>query len=167
MTDLLNLALEAHGGLARWRNIAQVSLTASFGGTLPWASSGVLAHTVATISTRTAQSSLDPFGSEGHTGHFVTNHAEIRDKDGKVLAERDDPESFYVPDRPWDDLKTVYFAGCALELCKYSIPVHLGRFPGCRDRAVAGGGRDLAQATRSVPRLRRHALSRANLLLRC
>lgn len=115
MTDLLDLVLKAHGGLDRWRDLTELRVVASVGGST-WARDGVLAHTVATVSTRTEAMSFESFGGPGRRSVFTPGHLEIVDAAGRVLAERDDPRSAFAGhpnSSTWDELHTAYYSGYA------------------------------------------------------
>ncbi|MFD3524580.1 hypothetical protein [Streptomyces sp. NPDC058653] len=116
MTDLLGLVQKAHGGLDRWREMAQLRVTASAGGVLPWPREDFLTHIVATVDTRSQRASLEPFGTPGHRGLFAPHRVEVVGPDGNVLADRDEPRRAFEnhPEGAlWDELQTAYFAGYA------------------------------------------------------
>ncbi|GAA1193547.1 hypothetical protein [Pseudonocardia alaniniphila] len=116
MTDLLDLALAAHGGLDRWRRLTQLRVECSVGGTT-WPSDGVLARSVATVDTRAQRTYFDPFGGPGHRALYTPGHVEIVDTDGAVLAQRNDPRRAFAGHEQagsWDRLHKAYFAGYAL-----------------------------------------------------
>src|ERR1700754_2629747 len=116
MTELLDLALTAHGGLDRWRKLTQLRVECSVGGTT-WPSDGVLAQTVATLDTRCQDVTFDPFGAPGHRSRYTPDRVEIIDADGTVLKGRDDPRRLfegYAKASSWGGLHKAYFAGYAL-----------------------------------------------------
>ncbi|MBY8339596.1 hypothetical protein LXH13_00925 [Streptomyces spinosirectus] len=113
MTELLDLALAAHGGLERWREVAQLQVKAKVDGST-WASDGVLARTVATIETRAQRLTFEPFGAPDRSSNFAPDRVEILNADGSVYAEREAPRSSFAPNSAWDQLHKAYFAGYAL-----------------------------------------------------
>jgi hypothetical protein len=116
MTELLDLALAAHGGLDQWRKLTRLRVDCSVGGTT-WPSGGVLAQTVATLDTRSQDVTYDPFGQPGHRSRYTPDRVEITDTDGTVLAEHDDPRRLFDGHEKagsWGGLHKTYFAGYAL-----------------------------------------------------
>ena len=115
MSELLDLALAAHGGLDRWHKLTQLRVDCSVGGTT-WPSDGVLAQTVATLDTRSQDVTYNPFGQPGHRSRYTPDRVEITEIDGTVLAASDDPRRLFEGNKasPWGGLHKAYFAGYAL-----------------------------------------------------
>lgn len=116
MTRLLDLAVAAHGGLDRWREVTRLRVDCSVGGTT-WASDGVLANTVATVDTRSQLTRFAPFGQPGHQARWTPDRVEITDAAGRVVAEHDDPRRLFEGHRTsgsWGPLHKAHFAGYAL-----------------------------------------------------
>lgn len=116
MTELLDLALDAHGGLARWRELARLRVACAVGG-VTWPSDGVLAQTVAEVDTRSQRVSYDPIGGPGHRSVYTPGRVEILGADGAEVEERDRPRDAFEGHEKagsWDRLHKAYFASYAL-----------------------------------------------------
>jgi hypothetical protein len=119
MADLLDLVLEAHGGLDRWRRVravrARLDLTGPTfvalgqGTTLVGVGVEVRVHEQRTVFT--------DFTGIGRRGVYTPDLVTVTEEDGTVVAQRAAPrESFPVPaaDTAWDALPALYFAGYGL-----------------------------------------------------
>jgi hypothetical protein len=124
MTDvvtsrLLADALEAHGGLERWRGFTGMSSVIVTGGQL-WDLKGVsliATPRLATTDFRQQRTTVFPFGEADWTMTWTPEHVAIRNGAGEVVAERDDPRSAFAGhayDTPWDPLHLAYFNGYAM-----------------------------------------------------
>ncbi|MCW3060721.1 MAG: hypothetical protein JWQ02_2542 [Capsulimonas sp.] len=118
MNDLLETAIEAHGGLSRWNELTEARVEASLTGAI-WYVKGkpdVLKDIVMTIDTKTERLVTDFPGQDKRT-IFEPNRIVMETVDGKPIEVRDDPEkSFEGQQRetPWDDIHVAYFQGEAL-----------------------------------------------------
>ena len=115
MNDLLNLALEAHGGLKRWSGVEAVTLAASVSGEIWRDKSKVdyLKSVTLNVETKRERVTMD-FPGQDKRSVFEPNRVEIQRRDRTVVATRDDPEaSFQGQERftPWDDMHVAYFSG--------------------------------------------------------
>jgi len=119
MNQLATLAMDAHGGLDRWRRLKTVSAHLLQGGVL-WklkGQDGVLDDVHLTVDLRKEWASHRPFGQPNRRSSFQPDRVAIETSDGKVVAERANPrESFkgHQFDTPWDSLQLAYFAGYAM-----------------------------------------------------
>jgi hypothetical protein len=119
MSDLLALALEAHGGIQRWQELKSLRVSAAIGGAM-WGlkgQSGILNQVTAQIDCRQQHVVYQPFTAPNRRGIFEPQRVAIEDTAGQLVAERRDPlQSFagHGPQTPWDELDTAYFAGYAL-----------------------------------------------------
>jgi len=119
MTDLATLAIDAHGGLDRWRELKTVSARLLQGGVL-WQlkrQDNVLRDVHLTVDLRKEWTSHWPFGQPDRHTSFQPNRVAIETSNGDVVEERVHPrESFagHVLDTPWDSLQLAYFAGYAM-----------------------------------------------------
>ena len=119
MTDLATLAIDAHGGLDRWRQLKTMSARLLQGGVL-WQlkrQDGVLRDVHLTVDLRKEWASHWPFGQPDRHTSFQPNRVAIETSNGDVVEERVHPrESFagHVLDTPWDSLQLAYFAGYAM-----------------------------------------------------
>lgn len=149
MTALLDLALAAHGGLDRWRDVHEVRARVRTGG-VAFAlkrQAGALAELEATVAAHAPRSVLAPFPRPGQRGVFDAGAVRVETDAGELVAERADPRPLFRTARrqvSWDALDALYFAGYAV--CNYlTTPFVLAR-PGFETRELAprGGLRRLA-----------------------
>ena len=118
MNELLNLAVEAHGGLKRWSRVDAVTAAASITGEA-WRVKGkadYLKNVVFTVETKRERVTMD-FPGQDKRSVFEPNRVEMQRRDGTVVASRDDPEASFQgqePSTPWDDMHVAYFSGEAL-----------------------------------------------------
>ncbi|MFF7882715.1 hypothetical protein ACH40F_10110 [Streptomyces sp. NPDC020794] len=119
MSDLLNLVLEAHGGLPRWQEAQTIRAEGSLGGLL-WpmrGQEGIFAKAHMTVDVQRQHLVYEGFTGPELRGVFTPDRVAIEKRDGEVVAERTAPrESFadHGPDTPWDELHALYFAGYAM-----------------------------------------------------
>jgi hypothetical protein len=118
MSELLDLAVKAHGGLDRWNRVKTIKVAASITGAI-WYVKGkgdFLKNVVLTAETRKERLTVD-FPGQTKRAIFQPNRIVIETADGKLIDARDDPEkSFEGQQRetPWDEIHVAYFAGEAL-----------------------------------------------------
>jgi len=118
MNELLNLAVNAHGGLARWNKVKSVKIAASITGAI-WFVKGkgdALKNIVMTIDAKVERLVTD-FPGQDKRSIFEPDHVAIEKADGTLIESRDNPEeSFKGQQRetPWDDIHVAYFCGEAL-----------------------------------------------------
>jgi len=119
MNELATLAINAHGGLDRWRQLKTVSARLLQGGVL-WqlkGQGGVLDDVHVTVDLRKEWASHRPFGQSNRHSSFQFDRVAIEMNGGEVVEERANPrESFsgHKFDTPWDSLDLAYFAGYAM-----------------------------------------------------
>ena len=119
MTDLASLAMDAHGGIDRWRRLKTVSAHLLTGGVL-WALKGknrMLNDIDVTVDLRRQWASHRPFGQPHRRTSFQPERVAIETSDGTIVEERWAPrQSFegHVLDTAWTDLQLAYFAGYAM-----------------------------------------------------
>jgi hypothetical protein len=118
MSDLLDLAVQAHGGLDRWRQIRSIRIVASITGAI-WFVKGkgdVLKDVVLTADTSAERLEVG-FTGQNRRAIFEPARIVIEALDGMLITERDDPENSFVGhqrETPWDDVHVTYFVGEAL-----------------------------------------------------
>jgi hypothetical protein len=116
MNELLELTIEAHGGLHRWAEISRFRMTASITGAL-WAlkgKAGLLTDVVLEGETRDQRLSITPFPWPDRYTTWEPFRQTIESDDGILVAERHDPASSFTQlarRSRWDDLQVAYFAG--------------------------------------------------------
>ena len=119
MNSLAKLAIDAHGGLDRWKQFETVSAHLVQGGVL-WqlkGQAGTLDVTDVRVGLQSEWASHAPFGATGRISRFEPGRVAIEDADGVVLEELREPrQSFagHTLQTPWTDLQLAYFAGCAM-----------------------------------------------------
>lgn len=119
MGELLKLAIDAHGGIDRWRKMKTVSAHLGNGGVL-WGlkgKDGILNDVHVTVELNREQASHWPFLKPNLHTSFRPDRIAVETSDGQVEQERTNPrESFkgHVLETPWDDLQLAYFAGYAM-----------------------------------------------------
>jgi len=119
MIPLLSDAIQAHGGLDRWK--ARRSLAASIvtGGEL-WALKGIdqdRSPRTMRIDLHREWASVEPFGKAGQRTDFTPDRIAIEAEDGQVIAERRHPRASFARHdmrTHWDPLHRAYFNGYAL-----------------------------------------------------
>jgi hypothetical protein len=116
MTELLNPALQAHGGLDRWNKVKAIEVAASISGAIWYVKSkgDFLKNVALTAKTRNERVTVD-FPGQDKRSIFEPNRPETAD--GTPTEARDNPEeSFEGQQRetPWNDIRMVYFVGEAL-----------------------------------------------------
>jgi hypothetical protein len=117
-SDLLDLAVKAHGGLDRWNKVKAIKVAASITGAI-WFVKGkgdFLKNVVLTAETRNERLTVDFLGQDKRAV-FEPNRIVIEKVDGTLIEARDNPEkSFEGQQRktPWDEIHVAYFVGEAL-----------------------------------------------------
>ncbi len=118
MNDLLQLAVTAHGGLKRWREIHTIKVAASITGAIWFVKSqgDYLKNIVITADTKTEKLITD---FPGQDKRFVYQPSKLAMErvDGTAVEVRENPEESFAGqtrDTPWDDLQVAYFQGEAL-----------------------------------------------------
>jgi hypothetical protein len=118
MTELLNLALKAHGGLDRWNKVKAIEVVASITGAI-WYVKGkpdFLKNVVLTSETRNERVTVD-FPGQDKRASFEPNRIVIETAQGKLIEARDNPEESFAGQQretPWNDIHVIYFVGEAL-----------------------------------------------------
>lgn len=119
MSTLVQRTIEAHGGLARWRQFAQARAHIRTGGVL-WTikrQPGVLDDISVRVALHRQWASHAPFVEASWRTSFEPHRVAIEATNGQVVEERLAPrDSFagHTLDTPWDRLQLAYFAGYAM-----------------------------------------------------
>jgi len=118
MNDLLQRAVDAHGGLSRWNQLKTVRASLAITGTI-WQLKGrpdVLKDV--SIEAELHQERLTThFNSQGKRTVFEPNRITIETETGQVLESRGDPRSAFrghTQQTPWGDMHVAYFSSYAL-----------------------------------------------------
>jgi hypothetical protein len=118
MTPLLQLAIDAHGGLERWKRVRTIVVSASITGAI-WAIKSqhdYLANVVMRVDTR-QQRLVTDFPTQNKQLTFEPDRVSLEEPRGTVALERNDPEASFIGqgrETPWDPLHVAYFQGEAL-----------------------------------------------------
>ena len=117
--EVLRAALEAHGGVARWRRITFVTANVAFDGVVWDAKTREhpLPSARVTVETGQQRTSLTPFLGADRRSAYSPGLAAIVLADGRVDAARANPRAAFATDTEeaaWDELQLAYFTGFAL-----------------------------------------------------
>lgn len=118
MSDLLELAMNAHGGLDRWRAVATLDVRVSLTGPF-YALKGVppgMANVLVHVNPHEPAVAVSPFGGPGHVGHFRPERIWITDGAGKIVDDRTDPRASFAGHAlttTWDRLQLLYFCSAS------------------------------------------------------
>jgi hypothetical protein len=113
MNDLLNLAVEAHGGLKRWSQLTTVKASVSITGKL-WqlkAQPEALKDLVVEAQLKRQQLTTHLIGTNRRSV-FTPDRVSIESESGILDEGRDDPRSAFQGQRletPWDNLHLAYY----------------------------------------------------------
>ena len=128
MNDLLKLAIKAHGGLERWRQVRSLQARVTLNGTL-WRIKGRpngLPGVLMRADTRQPALTITPFPSPGSVGHFAPDRVWIAGENNKLVSELNKPRDSLagaVLTTTWNELQELYFAWLRLlELLHDSVP---------------------------------------------
>jgi hypothetical protein len=118
MNDLLQKAVDAHGGLKRWNEISKITVAASLTGAIWFVKSqgDYLKDVIMAVDT-TKERLVTDFPGQDKRFIFEPNRLVMERRDGTLIQERDDPEQSFegqLRETPWDDLQVAYFQGEAL-----------------------------------------------------
>ena len=118
MDELLKLAVEAHGGLARWSKVKAIKVAASIAGGIWYVKNkgDFLKNVLLTVETQKERLTVD-FPGQDKRAIFQPNRIVIEKVDGTLIEARDNPaKSFEGQQRetPWDDIHVTHFVGEAL-----------------------------------------------------
>jgi hypothetical protein len=118
MSELLDLVLQAHGGLDRWRKFNKVSATiVAGGGLLPLKGIEVDPKPLeVTVTTHEESAVIFPFGQSDWRMIFAPERVVIETTTGDVVQERSNPRASFAGhtmNSSWDLLDRAYFNGYA------------------------------------------------------
>lgn len=119
LPDLASLALEAAGGLDRWRTAAKVRCWLTMRGPT-WEQVGqptLLDGIDVEVELRQQRTVFTGITGPRTRGVYTPDRVSIEDPDGTVLRERDRPRESFPPHdghTRWDELHALYFGGYAM-----------------------------------------------------
>jgi len=118
MTELLDRAVEAHGGLERFNHFKTVSAHLVTGGALQSLKGQARAlSTDVIVDLHQEHASFAPFKLPNQRAVFTPERVAIETNEGAVVTERAHPRTAFAGharETPWDDLHLIYFAGYAM-----------------------------------------------------
>jgi hypothetical protein len=118
MNDLLQAAVDAHGGLKRWNEVKTITVAAAITGAI-WTLKGrpdYLKDIVVTVET-TQQRLITDFPGQDKRFVFEPDRVVLERKNGTLIQARANPKASFVGqlrETPWDELHVAYFQGEAL-----------------------------------------------------
>jgi hypothetical protein len=119
MSELRDLVLDAHGGIARWKRLKTIEGEMSITGAL-WARKGwsdVLKHVHVTAGVSNQTVSYRPFTDPGMRSVYRPDYTATEALDGELIKERRNPRAAFdghSVETGWDDLHLAYFSGYAI-----------------------------------------------------
>jgi hypothetical protein len=119
MSDLRDIVIEAHGGIARWKRFRTIEGNMSITGLL-WDRKGwpdALKNVHVTASIGEQRLSYRPFTAEGLHSVYRPDRVAIARADETEFKSRSNPRQAFEghkPETPWDDLHLAYFSGYAM-----------------------------------------------------
>jgi hypothetical protein len=147
MGELLETALDAHGGLQSWQQVRRMDARITLAGylfELKQQPAGLRTVSVQ-VETRRPGALISPFPVQGRRGIFQEDRVTIQTDAGAIVAQLEHPEDSYeghLRVTPWSDLQFLYFAGYTI--WNYlTLPFLLaGRDVRCEDVGIHRSGDD-------------------------
>lgn len=139
MSDLLQTAIDAHGGIDRWNQIQRFEADLSITGAI-WQlkqKPDVFKSVTMRALTQEQQVTLVPVGGSGNRSFFADDTLTWEREGGEILEQRHHPVSSFEGQTltsPWDDLHAAYFATEAI--WTYLTVPFLFTYPGFSSREV-------------------------------
>jgi hypothetical protein len=115
MSDLVELAVEAHGGAQRWEQLSRFRAAGSITGAI-WSlkgKAGLMDDVVLEGETRDQRLQITPFPRPGEHVIWEPHREAIENADGVLIEERLKPDTAFAGQTrtsPWDNLQVAYFA---------------------------------------------------------
>jgi hypothetical protein len=140
MNNLLDLAINAHGGWDRWQQISTLDARVSVAGGL-WPLKGwpgVFSDARVALNAHRQQIEFAPFETESQHSLFEPGRVAIVDDGGQTVQERNSPRMAFDGhglQSPWDALHVAYFSGYAM--WGYLTSPFLFRYPGFQSEEMA------------------------------
>ena len=119
MSNLLDLALSAHGGLDRWNRFKVLQARMSVGGAIFVAkqNAGLQEDVTYEILTHEERVTIDRFAMPDRRLRFAPDRLTLETLDGSVVEDRHNPRDAFkgqTADSAWDTLHVGYFTSYAL-----------------------------------------------------
>ncbi|WP_129779830.1 hypothetical protein [Peristeroidobacter soli] len=139
MSDLLELAIAAHGGWERWQLLRSINAHVSVGGTI-WQLKGwpdAFAEARFEIDPHRQHTAYSRPGGDARHGVYEPDRTMLVSDDGKIIEQREAPrrsfEGHSIATR-WDTHQLIYFAGYAM--WTYLTTPFLFKLPGFRTEEI-------------------------------
>lgn len=118
MTELLEIAIEAHGGLDRWNKVNAIEADTSITGAIWYVKKqvDVLKDVVITAKVKQERLTMDFPGRNKRT-IFEPDRVLIQTLQGSLISAHDDPRRLFegqTLETPWNELHVAYFSGEAM-----------------------------------------------------
>jgi hypothetical protein len=132
MNDLLQIAVDAHGGLSQWNQLKRAKASLSITGAI-WLTKGKpdLLKDVSIEAELHKERLTTHFNGQGTRTVFEPNRVSVQTEGSRLVDSRDEPRSAFrghTRQTPWDDLHVAYFSGYALR--NYLTIPFLYTYPG-------------------------------------
>jgi hypothetical protein len=119
MSNLLDLAIAAHGGLDRWKAIRHLDLTLTLTGGLYFLKGHPegLGTVSLRVETQRQEAVITPYVTQNQRGRFTPDRVWIEDVQGHPILSRDNPRQSFAGHElmtPWDQLHRLYFSSYAM-----------------------------------------------------
>jgi hypothetical protein len=140
MNELLDFAIEAHGGLKRWREFSTLRAQLNVGGAI-WdlkQQPRLLLDKSVALDLREQRLTITPFAGINSRSVFAHGEMALESLDGTVLERRQHPVASFIGQQretPWDRLHVAYFASEAF--WTYLTSPFLYSYPGFRTREIS------------------------------
>lgn len=129
-SDLVEVALDAHGGYHRWKEFNKVTARVVSGGFL-WGMKGIEIDDTPrrmTSEFRRQWTRTEPFGDPKWHMTYTPERVVIETETGEIIAEQQNPRNTFAGhgwETPWTPLQLAYFNGYAM-WTYYNLPFLLG-----------------------------------------
>ncbi|WP_149530457.1 hypothetical protein [Tardiphaga sp. P9-11] len=139
MSDLLDFALEAHGGLKRWNEFQTLRVDLSIAGAI-WEIKhcpGLLTDKKFELQTHYEKLSITPYFKPNLRSVFVPDRQTLETLTGKIVEAREHPEAAFANqerEMPWDKFHAAFFASEAL--WTYLTSPFLYTYPGFESEEI-------------------------------
>lgn len=139
MSELRDLVIDAHGGIARWNKVktieGEMSITGGLWARKGWPMALKDVHVAATAAKQWI--SYRPFLGEGMRSSYTPDYTAIEMLDGTTVKDRKNPRAAFddhTVETPWDDLHLAYFSGYAM--WNYLTTPFIFTLPGFQTREI-------------------------------
>ena len=116
MTELLDIVLEAHGGLDRWNRLSTIKAKLTVAGAI-WEfkqKPGLLTDVTFESGVHDQhQIVYRDFAGKGNQSVFHPDKLFVKNEQGEILWTRDNPRNAFDVTSPWDELDVAYFSSYA------------------------------------------------------